>query len=186
MDAAPPVAIVSALKPCGLNANDITVRFDDEIQSTIVTVKSSVKVDASSFICLRQALWAKADIDFEDDHPRKSYRKFDDEISRAEGRAVARAWFEQRGLLDKLPSFTDGDSASSVTAKVEYFCGLKPGFAFEERFPGLLSIKRELMTVPPKPGLECLFYAMAAIDTDKVGMRFGFIGNEAVSEETEN
>ncbi|SOB87874.1 hypothetical protein SAMN06297144_3012 [Sphingomonas guangdongensis] len=82
-----------------------------------------------------------------------------------------------------MPSFSPGEPASSAIAKVEAFCGIKPGTAFEEQYPGLVSVRRDFLTVPMQPAAECLFYAMAAIDTEQLGFKFGFIGNEVLPKE---
>lgn len=185
IDAVPRAAIVAELKACRLESGEFSIRYDEELQTTIVLVKRATKVDASNFVCIRQALSGKADIDFEDEQLGDTYRAFDEEIGRTEGRAIAHAWFQQRGLLDKLPSFADGEASSSVTAKLERFCGLEPGSAFEERYSGQVSMRRDFTTEPPKPGAKCLFFALAAVDTEKLGIKFGFIGNEAASERTE-
>lgn len=175
--------VVAQLSPCGLRSGDVALRFDDELQSTIVTVRRSAKVDAPNFICIRQALWAKADVQFENERLFKLYRAFDEEMSRAEARAVARAWLNQRGLLERLPTFASGETASFVTVKIEQFCGIRAGAAFEERPGGFIAIKRSFMTMPPPPAAECLLYAVAAIDFEKLGFKFGFVGNEAVAEQ---
>ena len=130
IDAAAQTAIVAELKPCGLAGGDISIRFDQELQSMVVTVRRSAKVDASNFICIRQKLWAKADADFEDPQALKLYRAFDDEMGRAEGRAVARAWLNQRDLLARLPTFAADEPVSSVIAKIEQFCLIKTGASF--------------------------------------------------------
>ncbi len=183
IDVAAQTAIVAQLKPCGISVRDIAMHFDEELRFTIVTIRRSAKVDASKFICIRHALWAKADVEFEDERTLELYRAFDSELGRAEGRAIARAWLHQRGLPEQLPRFDVGEPAASVVAKIEQYCGIKPGTAFEHRFPGYVSVRRELLTFPVRPEAECLFQVLAAVDTDHLDFKIGFIGNGAAVEE---
>ena len=173
---------VAQLVRCGVKADGLRVHFDEVLQSGVVTISRRAGATASMFICIRTAAWAKFDVSFEDKKLEVAYREFDREVGKAESQAQARASLAERGLRDSLPTIKDGETVSSLISRVERFCSIKPGTALEEVRPGLISIKSEYMTIPPKPELEfeCLMNVLSVLDLEKHNFHFGFIGNEAL------
>lgn len=179
----PATPVIQQLARCGLKAEKLHVRFDDLLQSDVVTVKTGSGADPEMFICIRRAVWGNTDIAFEDTQLDAEYRKFDQAVGTAEVKAQARAWLSSKGLLDKLPTFKVLEQSSSVIEKIEAFCSIPRGTALDEVLPGLISLKRGFLSLPPKPQLSCLLNVLMVVDLEKQGLRFGFIGNEAFSEE---
>lgn len=174
--------MIEGLARCGLKAEGLRVEFEPVLQGDVVTVTADAGADASMFICIRHALWGEADIVFDEEMMGNLYREFEQAVNSAEGRAQARAWLAERGRLADLPDFAENESAISIVEKVERFCSIEPGTALElhDRF---ISLKPEILCPPALADFEFLMNVMDAIDLEKHGLSFGFIGNAAVESE---
>lgn len=171
--------VIEQLTRCGLKAEGLRVEFEQVLQGDVVTVTPRAGADASMFICIRHALWGQADIAFEDEKLGALYRDFEHAVNSAEGQAQARAWLAERGRLLDLPTFTEHEPAISIVEKVERFCSIEPGTALEVHGERFIALKPEFLDPSALADFECLMNAMSAIDLEKHGLSFGFIGNEA-------
>jgi hypothetical protein len=181
-----PPPVIEQLTRCGLNAGGLTIEFDDLLQTAVVTVKIGAGGRASMFPCVRHAIWGAAEITFENEKLGEAYRQFDQSVGAAEGQAMARAWLAEHGLLDRLPQFATGEGEASIREKIESFCSIPRGTALELASPGFLTFRHDFMTLPPKPEFECLLYTLMAVDLEKQGLSFGFIGNERYASELDD
>lgn len=163
---------------CGLGP--VTVRYDDELQSDILTVTNGVSASEGQLICLDKAVgWGILAELSQSVQP-----KFDNirEARAAEMmRADAHEWLSKRGLLARLPKYVEGTTDEAVfTGDLEHFCGPHAKGAFESQYGfHVLSpewIKKLLKS--PKPErldtMSCLIRATTA-----AGFKLNFIGNEA-------
>ncbi|MGA9582060.1 MAG: hypothetical protein WBR13_08845 [Allosphingosinicella sp.] len=176
--------VIGQLTRCGLKAEGLRVEFEPVVQGDVVTVTAGAGADASMFICIRHASWGEADIIFEEERLGNLYRDFEHSVNSAEGRAQARAWLAERGRLGDLPVFAEDEPASSIVEKVERYCAIEPGTALELH-GHFIALKPELLCPPALTDFEFLMNVMDAIDLQKHGLSFGFIGNAAV-ESNEN
>lgn len=173
-----PHPAIEALARCGLKAEGLRVEFEPVVQGDVVIVTPRAEADASMFVCIRHALWGQADIDFEDEKLGILYREFEHSANSAEGRAQARAWLAERGRLVDLPAIAEDEPAVSIMEKVEQFCRITPGAALElhGRF---IALKPEALCPAALADFELVMNTMNAIDLDRHGLSFGFIGNAA-------
>jgi hypothetical protein len=176
--------VIEQLARCGLDPEGLQVEFEQVLQGDVVTVTSRAGADPSMFICIRHAIWGKADIEFEDERLGELFREFDRAANSAEGRAQARAWLAGRGRLADLPVLAEDEPAVSIMEKVERFCSIAPGAALELHGE-FIALKPEFLAPPALTDFEFLMNTMSAIDLDQHGLSFGFIGNAAASESDE-
>ena len=174
-----PYPVIESLAHCGLKAEGLRVEFEQVLQSDVVIVTPHAGADASMFICIRHAIWGRADIAFEDEKLGTLYREFEHSANSAEGRAQARAWLAERGRLLDLPSFAQDEPASSIVEKVERFCSIEPGTALELHGPRFIALKPEFFDPSALADFDLLMNTMNAIDLARHGLSFGFIGNVA-------
>lgn len=176
--------VIEQLGRCGLKPVGLEIEFEPVLQGDVVTVTRRAGADASMFVCIRHALWGQADIVFEDETLGTLYREFERAVNSAEGRAQARAWLAERGRLADLPVIAEGEPAISIVEKIERFCSLEPGTALELHGE-FVALKPDFLDPPALGEFECLTNAMSAIDIEKHGLSFGFIG-KAVAESDES
>lgn len=175
----PPV--IEQLVRCGLKAEGLRVEFEPVLQSDVVTVTPRARADASMFVSIRHAIWAIADIEFEDERLGGLFREFDRAVTFAESRAQARAWLAEQGRLPDLPVLAENDSPASIMEKVERFCSIPPGAALELHGE-FIALKPGFLDPTALEDFELLLNTMSAIDLERHGLSFGFIGNAAAAE----
>lgn len=178
--------VVEQLTRCGLKAEGLRVEFEPVLQGDVVTVTPDAGADASMFICIRHALWGRADIGFEDEKLGTLYRDFEHSVNSAEGRAQARAWLAERGLLLDLPAFAEDEPAGAIVEKVERFCSIEPGTALELHGEQFIALKPEFLDPSALADFEFLMNTMSAIDLERHGLSFGFTGSEAAAGRDQN
>lgn len=189
IDAVPPAAPthVEALTFCGVQKSDISIVYDDVIETYIVTIASKSEVTSDRFSCIRNQAWAKFEVRFEKTETEKIYRDFSTDMDKAEGKAMAIAWLKTSGLYARLPRLTDSDNAKSVIAKINRFCKTEPRRGLSQAGKTLITISQELSAdvMADYPGSQqlfaCLLYTTSALDLTRYGLKFGFIGNEATA-----
>jgi hypothetical protein len=182
MDVPPAPPAIVQLAKCGLEQNGLKPRYDGELQSVIITVTAKAKADPTKFICMYHTAWGAVDLEFEDQNLGHLYQQFATSVGKASSEAQARAWLTSKGLIEKLPNFVAGEPPAAVMEKLESFCSIKPGAALQLAAPGLVSIQPRTLAKRDNDAFECLLYAMMAVDLSKTGLKFGFVGNEALHE----
>lgn len=156
------------------------------MQSDVLSIAASSGATDEMFKCIRSAAWPRAMVGFEEPEIGARYQAYDNAQSGALIKAMAQEKFRKAGKLDTLPIYSAGRPLSEYLNSLEAFCGLDPGSAFEVMGPGSFTYKRDFLTIPVQPGAECLTDAVMASNLEEFGMRFGFIGNEAVEERKED
>ncbi|WP_447952478.1 hypothetical protein [Sphingopyxis chilensis] len=183
IDAPPEIPVIQDLVRCGLDSAGLSISFDDELQSSVVTVARKAGGDASKFTCIRSAVWGKVDLAFQDNKLASDYRSFEAVVGLAEAQWQARHWLAERDMLKKLPDFADGTPPERIIWGIEQFCSIEPGEALALYSPTLITLRPDFLQPLGRPEFECLINVMMLIDLEKHGLEFGLIGNEAIAQE---
>jgi hypothetical protein len=173
----PEMAVERAGK-CGLGP--VTIRFEEELQSDILTVTGGASVTESQLQCLDYAAGFGIFVEL----PTAAQRRFD-AIREARAsemmRGDARKWLSKRGLLARVPKYIPGTTDDAAfTREVEELCGPPAKGAFQSQYgPHVLSPEWvQALGLPPKDedaeAMSCLLNV-----TSVAGYRVGVIGNEA-------
>ena len=163
---------------CGLGP--VTIRYEDELQSDILSVPHAASATENQLRCLDDATGFGIFVEL----PPTIQPRFDG-IREARAsvlmKAEARDWLAKRGLLQRVPKYVAGTTdEAAFTREVEHICGPQAKGAFQSRYgPHTLSpewIKK--LGLPPKgedmEAMSCLLNIMTI-----AGYQLGFIGNEA-------
>ena len=173
-----PEMAIERAKQCGLGP--ATVRYEDELQSDILTVANATGASDRKLACLDKATGWGIFVEL----PSDVQRRFD-AIKEARASAMmlgeAREWLLARGLLSKVPIYVPGRTdEAAFTGEVEQLCGPRAKGAFQSKY-GFHALSPDWMTslgMPLKPedqeAFGCLTNVMAV-----AGFKVGFIGNEA-------
>ena len=159
---------------------------DDDLQSELVLVLRTSLSDRQ-LACLRDVQLQPPYplVMFEDPALMRRVAAMD----QARGRAAARDWLEARGMLDGLPVFDKSrDKPVDYARRVERFCGLVPGSVLAMHPSGMLTVDprwldrlRQGSLAREDEKFTCLMNVIAAADGGEHGLRFGFVGNEALA-----
>tara|TARA_B100000678_G_scaffold253799_1_gene230563 strand:- start:45 stop:437 length:393 start_codon:yes stop_codon:yes gene_type:complete len=107
-----------------------------------------------------------------------------DELSPAETEAIervkasARKKLAEMGLLEDMPTVESAGGLESFARKAERHCGVKPGNTLRIEGGNLIFVPREDEFENNYDALSCLLAVITLSGTTK----FGFIGNEQISE----
>jgi len=188
IDLPPPsnVPIIEAVVSCGVSRSGISLRYEELLQSDVLSIAASSGATDKMFECIRSATWARAIVEFEEPEIGARYQAYDNTEAGALMKAMAQEKLRKAGKLGKLPNYSAGRSLGEYLNALEAFCGLEPGSAFEVMGPDSFTYRRDFLTLPVKPGVECLTDAVMASNLEEHGMRLGFIGYEAVEERKED
>ena len=173
----PEMAVERAAK---CDVGPVTIRYEDELQSDILSAPNAASATESQLRCLDNATGFGIFVEL----PSGAQPRFD-AIREARASAMmmveAREWLSKRGLLDRVPKYVVGTTDDAAfTREVEQLCGPQTKGAFQSQYgPHALSpdwIKN--LGLPPKDedmeAMSCLLNV-----TTVAGYRVGFIGNEA-------
>lgn len=163
---------------CGVGT--VTFRYEEELQSDILTISGATAATDEQLACVDKAAGWGIFVELSPD----LQRRFDAiREARASALAVAdaRSWLSARGLLDRVPKYVEGSTDDAVfVQQVEQLCGPKAKGAFKFQY-GRYVLNPEWadkMGMPPKSedsdALTCLSHV-----TTIAGFKFWIIGNEA-------
>lgn len=180
-------AIQQKLVECGLNADGFTVKYEDYLQSIEIVIDESAGASESDFACIHKAVdheivtFKKADLQV-------AYLDFVGEIYRPQMLAEAEKSLEKRGLLKDFPERASFSTDKLFAEALERHCGVERGSFFVESEWGLTA--QPQMTDKPIEGPEwdkvtCLMSAMMYVAAKGEVFKVGFIGNEAIPDESE-
>lgn len=173
----PEMAVERAAK-CGLGP--ATIRYEDELQSDILSIPNAASATESQLSCLDSATGFGIFVEL----PASLQPRFDtlrEARASAMMRVEAREWLAKRGLLDRVPKYVPGmTDDAAFTQAVEQLCGPGTNGAFQSQY-GSHALSPEWIKglgLPPKDedmeAMSCLLNV-----TTVAGYRVGFIGNEA-------
>jgi hypothetical protein len=175
-----PQQAVKRAEDCNLGR--VTIRYEDDLQSDILTIKGATTASEEQLVCLDRATGFGIFVEL----PPSFQARFDT-IREARASAMvkeeARQWLSARGLLNRVPNYVSGTTDDAKFAReVEKICGPKAEGAFQSKYgPHVLDPQwSNRFSMPPKPEEQdvfgCLFNIMSYSD-----FGVGFIGNEAYS-----
>ena len=176
-----PEEAAKRIEGCGVGP--VTIRFDDLLQSHVLTVAGADAASDEQLKCIEQAA-SYHDVE----SPSAIQPKFN--AMRAErwsafALADAKEWLRKRGLLERVPTYTPGETNDVVFAReVETLCGPIARGAFESEYgPHVLDPDwiKGLGLPPKREGAEALSCLLTV--TQVAGYEVGFIGNEAYTED---
>ena len=178
MERITPMEAVKRAEDCNLGR--VTIRYEDELQSDIVTVTGAKAPSEEQLACLDKATGFGIFVEL----PPSIQPRFD-AIREARASAMvkegAREWLSAKGLLSRVPKYVPGTTDDAkFTRDVEKVCGPRAEGAFQSKYgPHVLNPQwSSKLAMPPKQEDEeffaCLFNIMSY-----VGFSVGFIGNEA-------
>lgn len=174
----PEQIIERRLEECGLDANGISVKFEDYLQSIEIVIKPNAGATSQQFECIMEAAGSEI-VTFEDSQMHGAYLGFVSDLTRPQRLAELEAKLTENGLLTGMPKRQDFHSIESFAEAIERHSGLVSGstlnvmgdeivfnptsadenFAdFHERYSDLLMV---------------VYYVSM-----KEGIGFGIIGNE--------
>ena len=127
----PQMAVERAAK-CGLGP--VTVRYEGELQSDILSVPRAASVTEVQLSCLDNATGFGIFVEL----PPSVQPRFD-AIREARAsvmmRAEAREWLAERGLLERVPKYVAGtNDEAAFTREVEHLCGPQTKGAFQSKY----------------------------------------------------
>jgi hypothetical protein len=157
-----------------------TIRFEDELQSDILSLPDAASATESQLSCLDSAVGFGIFVKL----PAPLQPRFD-AIREARAsemmRANAREWLSKRGLLARLPKYVHGATDDAAFAwEAENLCGQKAKGAFQSQYgPHAFNPDwiENLGLSPQGEGMEAMSCLLNV--TIAAGFRIGFIGNEA-------
>jgi hypothetical protein len=173
----PEMAVERAAK-CGLGP--VTIRYDDELQSDILSAPNAALATEDQLRCLDNATGFGIFVEL----PSGLQPRFD-VVREARASALmmveAREWLSKRGLMDRVPKYVPGTTDDATfTREVERLCGPRANGAFQSKY-GVHAVSPDWvkqMGMPTKAEdtevLSCLMNV-----TSVAGFKIGFIGNEA-------
>jgi hypothetical protein len=176
-----PQEAAKRIEACGVGP--VTIRFDDLLQSHVLTISNAASSSDEQLHCIDRAA-SYHDVEL----PAPVQVRFDAIRQKrwsAYAVAEARSWLTQRGLLDKVPTFVPGKTDETAFARqLEELCGPTARGAFQSSYgPHVISPEWIMgLGMPPKAknqeALTCLLNV-----TTIAGFSVGFIGNEAYADE---
>jgi hypothetical protein len=171
-----PEAAAERVSQCGLGP--VTIRYDDLLQSEILTAASAASASDEQLVCADKA------VSFYDLELPPAVQSRYDSIREARLSvyflAEARAWLSARGLLDRVPKYEPGvTDEAAFTRQVEELCGprAKGAFRLEYGFHAISPAWAQPNLLPIEEGSEV--FACLTNVTTVAGFEVGFIGNEA-------
>lgn len=176
--------VISALADCGLDRAGISIAYDNDVQSDVVRIKVIARATDQQFACINAATQGSM-ASFEDTGQDNAYSAYVAALMRPRMIADARNQLAAAGKLKGMPIFGQFPDAASFFRAVEVHCGVKPGLAFKEVGAGEWSLLPQGSGAKDFERLTCLIGVWMAQDEDwsARGLSFGFIGNEAFSEQ---
>jgi hypothetical protein len=188
--------LTASVERCGIPRSEFEVSYEDYLRSEEIRVMSSSLDDETiqSLKAIERAAPFPIVTFVDPDVSRRSW-----ELTAEHYKAESREWLRQQGLLDRLPLYDpDLESPMQFARRLEEFCGIQPGSVFEMNEQlNVITPKTDWIAQSVRKGrvwqkrhgakhlqqFHCLMNAMSATDADEHGIRFGFIGNQATSDE---
>ena len=174
---------------CGVLIARVTIRDDRDLQEDVIAIAPGPSLTDAQFTCVaRVSLEAATYVTFDESDQQRRYNTIYRPIEDGRGVSLARAWLNQRGLLDKLPRYDPpSQTLAAYGRELETFCGIPRGTVLTS-VGGGLSIRNDLLLPVTRKAFrgemtdgqfECLLNASTASNLHEHRARFGFIGNAA-------
>ncbi len=175
-------ALIAKLVACGLSPSGISVRYEDELQSDVVTISPAASVSAAHFECIHEAARGSL-VEFGDQAIGSRYDEFAEHAAGIWMRGEAIKWLKAHGKYEGAPLLKAGMEPKVWAHAAERFCGLREGEAIEFRRPEFMTLKRSFLSFPVNPKVNCLMSLIWLSDFAASGVSFGFVGNAAFAKD---
>lgn len=189
MDLPPPNynQTIEAIVKCDIPKANVSIAYEDELQSDEVTISDLGDVSDAKLRCLRAAVHPFYVLTIQDDAQQAAFLEFSRREDRPAERDKALAWVRSRQLLNRLPRYQPEQGLQSYAHAVEAACGLKEGSTLIARGPQSLVVRPEFVLKQDfkslSASLECLINVFAASDATEQGINLVFLGNEQVADD---
>lgn len=174
--------IEQRLLGCELTAGGFTVRYESELQSIEVVIRSAAGATSEQFGCIREAAFPEI-VTFEDRDMFRQYVAFESELVRPQMLADSQAALKKYGLWEGFPRLAEFVALDGYAHALERHLGFGSGSLFE--------VSGDALTFdPPRDeflaagSFERYAPVMAAMSFASASdnVHFYFIGNEKVAD----
>ena len=173
--------LVAKLIACGLDPSGISVRYQEHLQSDVITLSPAAGASETKFECIYKAARGSF-VEFDDKVLGSEYSAFEEREAGEWMRGEATAWLKAHNQFEGAPTLLPKQNPEVWARAVEHFCGFQPGEAIEFVEPTLMTLRHSIMTFPSDPRADCLMYVIWLSDLKASGIEFGFVGNKAYSD----
>ena len=175
--------IEQKLRDCGLKADGITVKYENELQSIEVVITPEAGAAPEHFPCIHEAVFPEI-VWFSDQTMFVQYTNFEAEMVRPQVLAELEASLRKSGLWENFPQRPNFETTADYSAALEAHAGFVPGTALQ------VAGADQLTLIPPDSDqgyaefAERISKLLAVLGYASVTgqISFGFIGNEKYRE----
>lgn len=167
------------LLDCGLKAGGFTVKYEDELQSIEVVIKSAAGAGSEQFPCIFEAVWPEI-VTFEDSVTTAQYYAYVSDQLQDQILADAQAGLEERGLLDGFPDRSRYKTLADYIRALEVHAGFAPGSVLQLDGENRLTIVFPESIEPAESSYERIATLLVVLKFASASGEFklGFVGNE--------
>jgi len=173
--------LIAKLVACGLSPSGISVRYEDFLQSDVITFSPAAGVSETKFECIYKAVWGSF-VEFDDKVLGSKYAAFEEREAGDWARGEAASWLKAHNKFEGAPTLSPTQDPKVWAGAVEHFCGFQSGEVIEFVEPTFMTLRHSTTTFPPDPKVQCLMYVIWLSDLKASGIVFGFVGNEQYSD----
>ena len=127
------------LLDCGLKAGGFAVRYEDELQSIEVVIRSVAGAGLEHFACIREVAFPEI-VTFEEPTMFQQYMDFEAELARPQVLADVEASLKERGLWDNFPARSRFATFAEYVQALEAHAGFTPGTILQVEGEGLVTV----------------------------------------------
>lgn len=175
-------AIEQRLVECGLDAEGISVKYEDYLQSIEIVIAPRAGATSDKFACIKEAAGYET-VRFEDGAMFAAYMDFASELARPEMLAIYEGRLKEAGLWEGFPDRQGLASLEAYAAALEVHAGFQPGTALRASGEGILfDPPRDVSDYADFVERYSKLLLVASYASIRDRLSFGFIGNEKVAE----
>jgi hypothetical protein len=177
-----PLSVIAAAHECGLPAENISSREDDDLQDTLYFVKVGPNGKyRKEALCL--AYWntiVSSSIKFDDQVVKIRQRETEERQAKFFSKISSESWLGGAGLYDaKRPFDPANETISDYLSYIERSCKAEPGALLKSKEPKLVTFETSSlakMDVNIIWSISCANSLMAFSGIEKHGYSFGLVG----------
>lgn len=178
---------IEAIAKCDIPRANIRIKYEDYLQSDEVTISDLGQVTDGKFRCLRAAVHPFYILTLQNGAQQAAFYDLSERDDRPRQLAQAREWARKRGMLDRVPTFDPERGITEFSAALDTVCGFTRGSALQAKGASWVTVRPDFISKndfeKSSNALECLMQMFAASNAPENGIKFGFIGNEAYTED---
>ena len=178
---------IEAVVKCDISHANIRIKYEDYLQSDEVVVSDLGTVTDDKLRCLRAAVHPFYILTIRNAEQQAAFYDLSQKDDRPRQLTEAREWARSRGMLDRVPTYDPERGVDEFSAALDVACGFKRGGALQPGGGSWVTVRPDVVSTneltKSSKALECLMQMFAASNAPDKGIKFGFIGNEALAEE---